>query len=41
LFGWSNEIANRTINKLMEQNLLVKTAHPKQAGEWITLSQMK
>ncbi len=37
LFGWSNEIANRTINKLVEQNILVKTDHPKQAGEWIAI----
>ena len=35
LFGWSNEIANRTVNKLVEQNILAKTDHPKQAGEWI------
>ncbi len=37
LFGWSNEIANRTINKLVEQNILAKTDHPKQAGEWIAI----
>ena len=37
LFGWSNEIANRTINKLVEQNVLAKTDHPKQAGEWIAV----
>jgi len=41
LFGWSNEIANRAVNKLIDQNLLVKTTHPKQAGEWIALSKMK
>jgi hypothetical protein len=35
LFGWSNEIANRTINKLVEQNVLANATHPKQAGEWI------
>ncbi|MBI5952192.1 MAG: winged helix DNA-binding domain-containing protein [Chloroflexi bacterium] len=40
LFGWSNEIANRMINKLVEQNLLVRTTHPKQTGEWIALSQI-
>lgn len=38
LFGWSNDIATRSISKLMEQNLLVKTAHPKQAGEWLSLA---
>jgi hypothetical protein len=37
LFGWSSEIANRTINKLVEQNILAKTDHPKQAGEWIAI----
>jgi hypothetical protein len=41
LFGWSIEIANRTVNKLMDQNLLIKTTHPKQTGEWIALSKMK
>lgn len=38
LFGWSNEIANRAINKLVEQNLLARTIHPKQAGEWLALA---
>jgi hypothetical protein len=37
LFGWSNEIAHRVINKLIEQKHLVKTTHPKQAGEWIVI----
>ncbi len=37
LFGWPNEIANRTINKLVELNILSKTDHPKQAGEWIAI----
>ena len=40
LFGWSNEIANRVINKLVEQNKLVKTTHPKQTGEWIATPQV-
>jgi hypothetical protein len=35
LFGWSNEIANRTLNKLVEQKVLVKAIHPKQTGEWV------
>jgi len=38
LFGWSNEIANRVINKLVEQNILANTTHPKQSGEWIALA---
>ncbi len=37
LFGWSNEIANRTVNKLVEKNTLARTDHPKQAGEWIVI----
>ena len=37
LFGWSNEIANRTVNKLVEQNILAKATHPQQTGEWIAL----
>ena len=37
LFGWSSEIANRVVNKLVEKNQLVKTVHPKQDGEWIAL----
>jgi hypothetical protein len=37
LFGWPNEIANRMINKLVELNILSKTDHPKQAGEWIAI----
>ncbi len=37
LFIWSSEIVNRTISKLMDQNLLVKTTHPQQAGEWIAI----
>ncbi|CAG1017045.1 hypothetical protein ANAEL_05976 [Anaerolineales bacterium] len=41
LFGWSNEIANRAVNKLVDQSLLVKTTHPKQVGEWVALSKMK
>ncbi|MDO9300094.1 MAG: crosslink repair DNA glycosylase YcaQ family protein [Anaerolineales bacterium] len=37
LFGWSNEIANRTVNKLVEQNKLVKAVHPEQTGEWLAI----
>jgi hypothetical protein len=40
LFGWPSEIAARTINKLVEQKLLVKVSHPKQAGEWIAISEI-
>lgn len=37
LFGWSNETANRALNKLIEQKLLAKALHPKQTGEWIAI----
>jgi hypothetical protein len=40
LFGWSSEIANRVVNKLIEQSQLVKTTHPKLAGEWIALPEV-
>ncbi len=40
LFGWSNEIANRVINKLVDQNSLARTDHPKQAGEWIVIPEV-
>jgi hypothetical protein len=39
LFGWSNEIANRVVNKMVEQNKLIKTSHPQQTGEWIVTPQ--
>ena len=37
LFGWNSEIANRVMNKLIEENLLMKAVHPKQTGEWVAL----
>lgn len=40
LFGWPAEIAARAVNKLVEQNLLVKTTHPAQTGEWIALPEI-
>jgi hypothetical protein len=40
LFGWSNEIANRMVNKLVDQNKLVISSHPKQTGEWIAIPQV-
>ncbi len=40
LFGWSSDIANRAINKLVEQNILGKADHPKQAGEWIVIPEI-
>jgi hypothetical protein len=40
LFGWAIEIANRVVNKMAEQNKLMKTTHPKQTGEWIVAPQV-
>jgi predicted transcriptional regulator len=38
LFGWSKEIAERTVNKLVEKGVLAKVSHPKHEGEWIAVS---
>ncbi len=38
LFGWSKEIAERTISRLISRGLLAKTSHPKHEGEWLALS---
>ncbi|MBK9210978.1 MAG: hypothetical protein IPL71_22935 [Anaerolineales bacterium] len=35
LFGWPGEVANRALNKLIDQDLLAKAVHTKQAGEWV------
>ena len=37
LFGWSNEIARRTLDRLVEQGELSRTAHPQMEGEWLAL----
>ena len=37
LFGWLKEIAERTVNKLVAQEMLVKTSHPQHEGEWLAL----
>jgi hypothetical protein len=37
LFGWTKEIAERTVNKLVEQGKLAKVSHPKHEGEWIAV----
>ena len=37
LFGWSREIAERAVNKLVGQGVLARTAHPKHEGEWLSL----
>jgi len=37
LFGWTAEIANRAVDKLIEENILTKAMCPKQTGEWIAV----
>jgi hypothetical protein len=37
LFGWTKEILERTVNKLVEKDVIVKVAHPKHEGEWLAL----
>ncbi|MFZ5855576.1 MAG: AlkZ-related protein [Chloroflexota bacterium] len=38
LFGWSKDLAERTVNKLVEKGELAKISHPKHDGEWLVLS---
>ncbi len=37
LFGWSKEIAERAVSKLVGQGVVVRTTHPKHEGEWLAL----
>ena len=37
LFGWSKEITERAVNKLVGQGILVRTRHPEHDGEWLAL----
>jgi hypothetical protein len=37
LFGWSKDLAERTVKKLVEQDAIVKTSHPKHEGEWYVI----
>jgi hypothetical protein len=37
LFGWTKDLAERTVNKLVEKDVVVKAAHPKHEGEWIAV----
>ena len=37
LFGWPKEIAERTVNKLVEKGVLAKVSHPKHVGEWVVV----
>ena len=37
LFGWTKELAARTVDKLMERGELKKASHPKHEGEWLAV----
>ena len=37
LFGWSKDLAERTVNKLLEKGDLAKVSHPKHEGEWLAV----
>jgi hypothetical protein len=37
LFGWSREVTERTINKMISEESLVRTSHPKHEGAWLAL----
>jgi hypothetical protein len=38
LFGWSKDLVERAVKKLIEKDELVKISHPKHEGEWLALS---
>jgi hypothetical protein len=40
LFGWTKDLAERTVNKLIEKDVLAKVSHPKHEGEWLALSSL-
>lgn len=40
LFGWKKEIAERTVNKLLETGGIKKASHPKHEGEWLALAKL-
>src|SRR5918996_2796976 len=37
LFGWQKELTARTITSLVEKRKLVRSEHPQQKGEWLSL----
>ena len=37
LFGWSKDLAERTVKKLAEQEMITKVSHPKHEGEWLAV----
>jgi Winged helix DNA-binding domain len=38
LFGWSKDLVERAVKKLIEKDELVKVSHPKHEEEWLALS---
>ncbi len=40
LFGWGTELMSRALMRLVESGKLKITAHPKQKGEWLALTQL-
>jgi hypothetical protein len=40
LFGWSSDLAVRTIHSLEEDKLIIRLIHPAKAGEWLALSKL-
>jgi hypothetical protein len=40
LFGWTNELTDRTINRLVEGGKLTRSSNPKQKGEWLVLPEL-
>jgi hypothetical protein len=40
LFGWTKDLAERTVKKLVEQAVIVKAGHPKHEGEWLAVKEL-
>jgi hypothetical protein len=40
LFGWRKELVTRTLNRLVEKQLLAQAKHPDQKGEWFALTRL-
>lgn len=40
LFGWTKDLAERVIKKLIEQEELINVRHPNQEGEWLALPRL-
>jgi uncharacterized protein YcaQ len=40
LFGWGNEVVKKSVNKLMENGVLIPAEHPKSTGEWVAVKEI-